>query len=145
MPAFRPMLDPSTAKRGLHRSGQPARPRTGGRHCRTMHLGTPLQLLDLDRLDHLSRELAGAAAELTRSRTALRTRATGLQWHSAGATAFQAVLHDVLGQLGHCGSRLIELSAAVRAHRQRAAGRAATVARLAHSALGTVERVVRLP
>jgi hypothetical protein len=110
-----------------------------------MHLPQPLPLLDLDRLEHLSRDLDRAAAELLSVRSALRSRAAGLQWHSGGARAFQAVLHDLLGQLSRSGSRLTELAAAVRAHRHRAAGRAATVARLAHSALDTVERAARRP
>ncbi|MDQ1722898.1 MAG: hypothetical protein QOI26_2632 [Pseudonocardiales bacterium] len=110
-----------------------------------MHLGEPFQLLDPARLDYLSRELAGAAGELTGVRSTLRSRATGLHWQSGAARAFQAVLHDLLGQLGQSGSRLSELSAAVRAHRQRAAERASSVGRLAHSALDVVERAVRLP
>ncbi|HEX8305925.1 MAG TPA: hypothetical protein VF612_13695 [Jatrophihabitans sp.] len=110
-----------------------------------MHLPAPIPLPDLDRLDQLSRELESAAAELIGARSALRSRAEGLHWHSDGARAFQAVLHELLGQLGRSGSRLAELAAAVRAHRQRAAGHAAAVARLAHSALGSVDRAVRGP
>ena len=110
-----------------------------------MHLPDPFSLPDLDRLDHLSSDLDGAAAELMSVRSALRSRAAGLHWHSDGARAFQAVLHELLGQLGRTGSRLTELAAAIRTHRQRAAGRAAAVARLAHSALDTVERAVRRP
>jgi hypothetical protein len=109
-----------------------------------MHLPQPFPLLDLDRLEHLSRDLDRAASELLSVRSALRSRAAaGLQWHSGGARAFQAVLHDLLGQVSRSGSRLTELAAAIRAHRHRAAGRAATVARLAHSALDTVERAAR--
>ncbi|HEX8078828.1 MAG TPA: hypothetical protein VF557_01320 [Jatrophihabitans sp.] len=110
-----------------------------------MHPGRAVQLLDLGRLEHLSRELAGAADELAGVRSTLRARAAGLGWHSGAARAFQAVLHELLGQLGQSGSRLTELSAAVRAHQQRAAGRAASVAQLAHASLDLVERVVRLP
>jgi hypothetical protein len=107
-----------------------------------MHLPGPFPLPDLDRLDQLGRDLDGAAAELISVRSALRSRAAGLHWHSDAGRAFQAVLHELLGQLGRSGSRLAELAAAIRAHRQRAASRAATVA---HSALGTVERAVRRP
>jgi hypothetical protein len=110
-----------------------------------MHSFGPFPLPDLDRLEHLSRALDDAAAELVAVRSALRSRAGELHWHSGGARAFQAVLQDLLGQLGRSGSRLTELAAAVRTHRQRAAGRAATASRLAHSALDTVERVVRRP
>jgi hypothetical protein len=110
-----------------------------------MHLPGPFPLPDLDRLEHLSRDLDRAAAELMSVRSALRSRAVGLHWHSAGARAFQAVLQELLGQLGRSGSRLAELAATVRAHRQRAAGRAATASRLAHSALDTVDRAVRWP
>ncbi|HEX8096239.1 hypothetical protein [Jatrophihabitans sp.] len=105
----------------------------------------PLPLLDLDRLEQLSRDLDRAAEELLSVRSALRSRAAGLQWHSEGARAFQAVLHDLLGQLGRSGSRFTGLAAALRAHRHRAAGRAATAARLAHSALDAVERMARRP
>ena len=108
-----------------------------------MHLPQPLPLLDLDRLEHLSRELDRAAAELLGLRSALRSRAAGLQWHSGAARACQAVLHDLLGQLGRSGARLADLAAMVRAHRLRAAGRAGVVARLAHSALDTLDRAVR--
>ncbi|HEY0168294.1 MAG TPA: hypothetical protein VGB75_14730 [Jatrophihabitans sp.] len=110
-----------------------------------MHLGEPFQLLDLDRLDQLSRELAGRADELAGLRDALRSSAAGLRWHSGAARAFQGVLHELLGQLGQCGSRLAELAAAVRAHRRQAGGRAASGARLAHSGLELLERTVRLP
>jgi hypothetical protein len=110
-----------------------------------MHLPHPLSLLDLDRLDQLSHDLDRAAAELLSLRSGLRSRAAALQWHSGGARAFQSVLHDLLGQVSRSGSRLTELAAAVRAHRHRAAGRAASVARLAHSALDTVERAARRP
>ncbi|MEO6501819.1 MAG: hypothetical protein ABIQ09_07885 [Jatrophihabitantaceae bacterium] len=113
-----------------------------------MHLAEPFQpfqLLDPDRLERLSRELAGAAEELAGLRSALQSRAAGLRWHSGAARAFQAVLHELLGQLGQSGSRLSELSAAVQAHRRRAADRAASVARLAHASLDIVGRAVRLP
>ena len=134
---------------------QPARRRTDppGRLVRRarggsvifMHPGKAVQLLDLGRLEQLSHELAGAADELAGVRSALRAGATGLRWHSGAARAFQAVLHELLGQLGQSGSRLTELSAAVHAHQQRAAGRAASVAQLAHASLDLVERAVRLP
>ncbi|MEO7260321.1 MAG: hypothetical protein ABI047_03540 [Jatrophihabitantaceae bacterium] len=110
-----------------------------------MHLGKPFQLLDSDRLTDLSRQLASAGGELTGLRSALQSRAAGLQWHSGAARAFQSVLHELLGQVGQSGSRLTELSAAVGAHRQRAAGRAASLARLAHSSLEVLERAVGLP
>lgn len=110
-----------------------------------MHLGEPVQLLDLDRLEHLSRALAGAADELAGLRSALQSRAAGLQWHSGAARAFQAVLHELLGQLGQSGSRLTELSAEVRAHHRRAAERAASAAHLAHACLDLIGRAVRLP
>jgi hypothetical protein len=110
-----------------------------------MHLGEPFQLLDPERLDQLSRELAGAADELTGLCSALQSRAAGLQWHSGAAGVFQAVLHELLGQLGQTGSRLTELSVAVQVHRRRAAGRAATAARLASAGLDVVARVARLP
>ena len=110
-----------------------------------MHLPQPLPLLDLDRLEHLSRELDRAAAELLSLRSALRARAAGLQWHSGAARACQGVLHDLFGQLGQSGARLADLAAMVRTHQRRAAGRAAALARLAHSALDTVDRAVRRP
>ncbi|HEV2885646.1 MAG TPA: hypothetical protein VGX49_01935 [Jatrophihabitans sp.] len=110
-----------------------------------MYLPAPFQLLELHRLEHLSRELAGVAGELGGLCPALRSRAADLPWHSAGARAFQAVLHELLGQLGQSGMRLAELSAAVRAHRQRATDRAAAMGRVAHTALDAVERAVRLP
>lgn len=110
-----------------------------------MRLPEPFQLLDLDHLDHLSRELAGAAGELSGLRSALRSRAAALQWHSGAAQAFQAVLHELLGQLAQSGSRLAELSAAVTAHRGRAAHRAASLGRLGHRSLELLERAVRLP
>lgn len=110
-----------------------------------MHLPQPLPLLDLDRLEHLSRELDRAAAELLSLRSTLRSRAAGLQWHSSAARACHGVLHDLLGQLGRSGVRLGDLAAMVRTHQRRAAGRAAVLARLAHSALDTVDRAVRRP
>ena len=110
-----------------------------------MHLPGPFPPPDLDRLEHLSRDLDRAAAELLGVRSALRSRAAGLQWHSGAARAFQAVLQELLGQLGRSGSRLTELAAGVRAHRHRATDRAAMVGRLAHSALDTVERAIRRP
>lgn len=102
-------------------------------------------MVELDRLAHLGHEVDAAAAELAGLRSALRSRAAALGWHSGAAQAFQAVLLELLGQLGRSGSRLTELAAAIRQHRQRAAGRAAMVARLAHSALDTAERAVRRP
>ncbi len=75
-------------------------------HRRGMHLPTPLPLLDPDRLDRLSRELADAAGELAGLRSALRARAGDLHWHSPAARAFAAVLHELLGQLGQSGTRL---------------------------------------
>ncbi len=110
-----------------------------------MHLPTPLPLLDPDRLDRLSRELAHAAGELAGLRSALWSRAGNLHWHSPGARAFTAVLHELLGQLGHSATRLTELADAVRAHRHRAGSRAATLARVAQHGLEAVERAVRLP
>lgn len=114
-----------------------------------MQLPAPFALLDSGRLDILSRELAEAGAELAARCAALRSRAAELQWHSPAARAFAAVLHELLGQLGQSSSRLAELSAAVRGHRQRAGDRAASLARMAHSGgdriVAAVERVVRLP
>jgi hypothetical protein len=110
-----------------------------------MQLPVPFSLLDASRLDALSRELAEAAAELAGRRSELRSRAAELAWHSPAARAFAALLHELLGQLGQSSSRLAELSATVRAHRQRAGDRAAALARLAHTGLAAVERVVRLP
>jgi hypothetical protein len=114
-----------------------------------MHLGDPLQLLDGDRIDQLSRDVAAAAAELSGLRSGLRSRAAGLPWHSAGSRAFQAAVHELLLQLSHSSSRLAELAGALRLHRQRAAGRAAalaaTTAAVAGSSIATVERLVRLP
>lgn len=110
-----------------------------------MHPGVAVQLLDLGRLDDLSRQLAGAADELAGLRSTLQDGAASLQWHSGGARAFQAVLHELLGQLGQSGSRLTELSAEVRAHQQRATGRAASAAHLAHASLDLIGRAVRLP
>jgi hypothetical protein len=110
-----------------------------------MHLGEPSRLLEPARLDHLSRELAGAAGELAGLRSALQARAAGLQWHSEAGRAFSIVLQELLGQLGQSGARLGELSSAVSLHRQRASGRAAALARLAQPSLELVERAVRLP
>lgn len=113
-----------------------------------MHLGDPLSLLDSDRLDRLSRELAAAAAELAGLRSALRSRATALPWHSAGSRAFAVGLQELLAQVGHSGSRLGELSGALRAHHHRAAGRAASLgmaSALARSPLAALERWARLP
>lgn len=110
-----------------------------------MHLPTSLPLLDPDRLDRLSHELADAAGELAGLRSALRSRARDLHWHSPGARAFTAVLHELLDQLGQSATRLAELADAVRAHRQRAADRAATLARAAQRGLEVLERAVRLP
>lgn len=110
-----------------------------------MHPGVAVQLLDLGRLEDLSRQLAAAAAELAGARSTLQAGAAGLQWHSLGARAFQAVLHELLGQLGQSGSRLTELSAAVRVHQQRAADRATSAADLAHASLDLIGRAVRLP
>lgn len=110
-----------------------------------MHPAKAVHLLDLGRLEQLSRELAGAADELAVVRSALQARAAGLRWHSGAARAFQAVLHELLGQLGQSGSRLSELCGAVRAHQQRAAGRAASVAQLGSASLDLIERAVRLP
>jgi len=114
-------------------------------HLLAMHLPQPLPLLDLERLEHLSRELDRAAAELLGLRSALRFRAAGLRWHSGAARACQAVLLDLLGQLGRSGARLADLAAMTRAHGRRAAGRVGAVARLAHSTLDTLDRVVRRP
>lgn len=135
----------STAGKAPHRSAGPLVRATRRRHCSGMHLGQPVQLLDLDRLEHLSRALAGAADELAGLRSALQSKATGLQWHSGAAQAFQAVLQELLEQLGQTGSRLTELSGAVGVHQQRAAGRAASGAQLAHACLDLLERAVRLP
>jgi hypothetical protein len=110
-----------------------------------MHLPTPLPLVDPDRLDRLSRELADAAGELAELRSALRSRAASMRWHSPGARAFAAVLHELLGQLGQTGTRLAELADAVRAHRHRAGQRAATLGRVTQRGLEAVERAVRLP
>lgn len=110
-----------------------------------MRLSDPLQLVSLDRLDHLSRELAGAAGELSRVRAGLQARAAALPWHSSASRAFQAVLQELLGQLGQSGSRLVELSAALACHRRRAADRAAALGRLGHRSLDLLERAVRLP
>jgi predicted DNA-binding ribbon-helix-helix protein len=113
-----------------------------------MHLGDPLHLLDSDRLDRLSRDLATAAAELGGLRSALRCRAAGLHWHSAGSRAFQAGLQELLAQLGHSGSRLGELAGALRVHQNRAAGRAASLgaaAAAARSPRAALERLARLP
>jgi len=110
-----------------------------------MPMPVPSPLLDSARLDALSRELAGFAAELAARRSELWSRAGELSWHSPAARAFATVLHELLGQLDRAGGRLAELSATVRTHRQRAGDRAAALARLAHSGLAAVERVVRLP
>ncbi len=112
-----------------------------------MHIGNPVHLFDPGRLDQLSRELSDAAAELNSLRSALRGRAAELQWHGSGARAFQSVLHELLAQLSASGSRLAELAAAVRLHRQRAASRVAAVAAAARSGhpLQVVERMVRWP
>ena len=110
-----------------------------------MHLPSPLPLLDPDRLDRLSRELADAAGELAGLRSVLRLRAGSLHWHSPAARAFGGVLHELLGQLGQSVTRLTELADAVRAHRLRAGSRAATLARVAQRGLDAVERAVRLP
>lgn len=113
-----------------------------------MHIGDPLHLFDSDRLDRLSRELAAAAAELSGLRSALRSRATGLHWHSAGSRAFQTGLQELLAQLGHSGSRLGELAGTLRAHRDRAVSRAAalaTAAAVARAPVAALERLVRLP
>lgn len=110
-----------------------------------MHLPTPLSLLEPDRLDRLSRELADAAGELAGLRSALRSRAGELAWQSPGARAFAAVLHELLGQLGQSAGRLLELADAVRAHRHRAGSRATALARVAHRGVEAVERAVRLP
>jgi hypothetical protein len=108
-----------------------------------MHLPQSLPPLDLQRLEHLCRVLDSAAAELSATRTALRARAADLHWHSGAARAFQAVLHDLLGQLGRSGSGIAELSGVVRTHRARAAVRAAAAGRLARSVLEVTERAVR--
>jgi chromosome segregation ATPase len=109
-----------------------------------MQLPAPLSVLDSARLDALSRHLAEAAAELAGRRSELRSRAAELRWHSPAARAFATVLHELLGQLGQSSNRLAELSATVRAHRQRAGDRAAALARIAHGGLAAVEHLVRL-
>lgn len=96
-------------------------------------------------LDALSRALAEAADELAGRRSALGSRAAGLRWHSPAARAFGAVLQELLGQLGHSSSRLAELSAAVRSHRQRAGSVSRLAAAGSERILATVERMVRLP
>jgi hypothetical protein len=113
-----------------------------------MHLGHPLHLLDGDRLDRLSREVAAAAAELSGLRAALRSRAAGLHWHSAGSRAFQIAAQELLLQLSHSASRLAELAGALLAHRHRAASRAAALAAAAAAArtpITAIERLGRLP
>ena len=100
-----------------------------------------------DRLAHgIATELVGQPqTDLIALRSALRSRAGALHWHSPGSRSFQAVLHELLSQLGASGSRLTELAAAVRAHRHRAAGRAAELAAAVRSPLVAVEHLARLP
>jgi hypothetical protein len=113
-----------------------------------MHIGDPFHLLDGDRLDQLSRDVAAASTELSGLRAALRSRAAGLHWHSAGSRTFQAAVQELLLQLCHSGSRLTELAGALLQHRQRAASRAASLAAaaaVASSPIAAIEGLARLP